>query len=402
MITILIIDSILLFFTAFFNVVEISFLSTKKVHYSRYSAGLRKRIYRFYEKPSVLLSIVLIGVNITVIFISSITNRYILSNYNEITSTLLITSVILIFGEIIPKLWAIKAAKRIFPKFVIALSVFEKLFYPIIKFLDFISNLFYGFKIFKKKERITKEQMHDLISIIEQDGVISSNERNILQKMLNLENITVSDILIPRIHIVGVNYHASYKEIKELFRSSGLSRIIVYKNSVDHILGYIHIIDFITQERFDLKEITKDILFIPPTKHIDHLFYEMKDFGISIATVIDEFGETEGVITVEDILEEMFGEIEDEFSKDEEQIVKTDENVFRVRPSCETEDFNSFFHTKIPTSEDYETIGGFLMFKMEMIPPKGAFVQVNNVKITVESRNDRQIKSLRVEMIRAK
>jgi len=242
--------------------------------------------------------------------------------------------------------------------------------------------------------------MHDLISIIEQDGVISANERIILQKMLNLENITVSDILIPRIHIVGVDNNASYEEIKELFKRSGFSRIIVYKNSVDHILGYIHIIDFITQEHFDLKEITKNILFIPPSKRIDHLFYEMKDFGISIAAVLDEYGETEGIITLEDILEEMFGEIEDEFSKDEEDIIKISENIFKVNPSCEIEDFNMFFHTKIPTSEDYETIGGFLLFKMGTIPPRGATVQVNNIRITVESRNDRQIKNLKVEIIR--
>jgi len=400
MITILIIDSLLLFLTSFFNVVEISFLSTKKVHYSKYSSGIKKQINRFYEKPSVLLSIVLIGVNITVIFISSLTSRYILYNFSEITSTLLITSVVLIIGEIIPKLWAIKVAKKIFPKFIIPLLVFEKSFYPLIKFLDFISNRFYGFKIFKKKERITKDQMHDLISIIEQDGVISANERIILQKMLNLENITVSDILIPRIHIVGVDNNASYEEIKELFKRSGFSRIIVYKNSVDHILGYIHIIDFITQEHFDLKEITKNILFIPPSKRIDHLFYEMKDFGISIAAVLDEYGETEGIITLEDILEEMFGEIEDEFSKDEEDIIKISENIFKVNPSCEIEDFNMFFHTKIPTSEDYETIGGFLLFKMGTIPPRGATVQVNNIRITVESRNDRQIKNLKVEIIR--
>ncbi len=397
MITILIIDTILLLFTAFFNIAEISFMSTKKVNYAKYKNKLKERIYAFYEKPSTLLSIVLIGVNITVIFISSLTNRYILSGYNEITSTILITSVVLVFGEIIPKLWAIRISKQIFPKLIFTLYIFKKIFYPLIKFLDFISNRFYGFRMFMKKERITKEQMHDLISIIEQDGVISGNERVILHKMLNLENIAASDILIPRIHIVGISTEASYEEVKETFRDSGFSRLIVFRQDIDHIVGYVHIIDFITQENYNLKEITKEILFIPPTKHIDHLFYEMKDYGISIAAIIDEYGETEGIITMEDILEEMFGEIEDEFSKDETQIVKLSDGSYRVSASCEIEEFNDYFHTKIPTSEDYETIGGYILSKLGRIPERGSVLYLNKLKITVISRNDRQIKIIKVQ-----
>ncbi|MCK4543999.1 HlyC/CorC family transporter [candidate division WOR-3 bacterium] len=398
MIIVLIIDVILLVFTAFFNATEISFLSTDKVNYMQTKKTIRDRIITYYKNPSIIISTTLIGNNLTVIFISSLTSKYILAKYNDIITTLIITSFILIVGDIAPKLWARNRAKIFFPKTIFILTLFEKLFIPLIRLLDMISTKFNKFKIFNHKEKISKDQMRDLITIIEQDGIISLNEKIILNKMLNLENITVSDIIIPRMHVTGIDISSNHNEIKTVFNKSGFSRLLVYRKDLDHILGYIHILDFITQEQFNLNKIIKKILFIPPSKHINQLFYEMKDYGISIAAIIDEYGETEGIITIEDILEEMFGEIEDEFSKENILIKKIDTNNYQVTANCEIEVFNKKFGCNIYKSDAYETIGGYIIHKMGKIPEKYESIKINDLEISVKSCNDRKIKSIIVNI----
>ncbi len=398
MIIVLFIDVILLVFTAFFNATEISFLSTDKINYMQTKNTIRDRIFSYYKNPTRIISTMLIGSNLTVIFISSFTSKYILAKYNEIISTLIITSFILIAGEIIPKLWARDRAKVFFPKTIFILTLFEKLFIPLIRFLDIISIKFRKLKIFDHKEKISKDQMRDLITIIEQDGIISLSEKMILNKMLNLENIIVSDIIVPRMHITGINISSNYNKIKTVFNKSGFSRLLVYRKDLDHILGYIHILDFITQEQFNLNKIIKKILFIPPSKHINQLFYEMKNYGISIAAIIDEYGETEGIITIEDILEEMFGEIEDEFSKENILIKKIDTKNYQVTANCEIEVFNEKFGCNIFKSDAYETIGGYLIYKMSKIPEKCESIKINDLEISVKSRNDRRIKSIIVHI----
>lgn len=391
-----------LLLSAFFSGSETAFVSISfieaQVWLKRKMSGA-KWIFYFVSHPDRYLITILIGNNIAIITFSSLTTYY-LEAYLSYFFILIINSIFLLtLGEILPKTFFRELAHKIVKYLAVPLLFFRWLFYPLYLFLDFFITA--SFKLFgQSKENLsnyfTKKDLEILLREGEKGGVIDPRERKIMSRVFRLSNRKVREVNIPRTEIMTINTNDSLENAIEIFNSSGFSRIPVIDQNLDHIKGIVYAKDLLTDPK-NLADIIRDCFFIPQTILCSDLLKKMQKKHITIAISLDEYGGTAGLITLEDIVEELFGEISDEFDDRLIRMKKLSNHELLVSARAEIHVVNDKMHWNLPLG-NYETISGMILDHLGRIPQVDESFKVEEYSIAVLRGDKHRLRFVKIEV----
>jgi CBS domain containing-hemolysin-like protein len=391
---------------------EIAFVSSNKIYLEiekKQDNFLSKILAKLTEKPSKFIATMLVGNNVSMVvygfFMGDLVMQwihklpfYLLEFPNLILQTVISTLIVLVTSEFLPKVFFQVYANNFMKFFAVPSYFFYVIFNYISTFIIWISD--YILKKFFKTEGdyvpsyFSKVELGNYIneqmSSVEDHEEVDS-EIQIFQNALEFSGVKARDIMTPRTEIVGVDLFDSIAELKELFISTGYSKIIVFQNSVDDIIGYVHSFELFKKPK-NIKSIMIPVEFIPETIFVKDALNVLTKKRKSIAVVLDEYGGTSGIITVEDIIEELFGEIEDEHDSDEELIEKqVSVNTYIFSARLDVEYLNQEYKLTIPEDDSYGTLGGFIVNTSKEIPQKGDEIRVDNFHFVIEEATNTKI-----------
>jgi putative hemolysin len=397
---------------AFFSGMEIAFVSSNKIYLEiekKQDNFLSKILAKLTEKPSKFIATMLVGNNVSMVvygfFMGDLVMQWIeklpfhlLEFPNLILQTVISTLIVLITSEFLPKVFFQVYANNFMKFFAVPSYFFYVIFNYISTFIIWISD--YILKKFFKTEGdfvpsyFSKVELGNYIneqmSSVEDHEEVDS-EIQIFQNALEFSGVKARDIMTPRTEIVGIDLFDSVSDLKELFIKTGYSKIIVFQNSVDDIIGYVHSFELFKKPK-NIKSIMIPVEFIPETIFVKDALNVLTKKRKSIAVILDEYGGTSGIITVEDIIEELFGEIEDEHDNDEELIEKQiNDNTYVFSARLDVEYLNQEYKLNIPEDDSYGTLGGFIVNTSKEIPQKGDEIRVDNFHFIIEEATNTKI-----------
>ena len=389
--------------SGYFSATETAFSSVNRTRLKAMAekgdrkAELALRLAEDYDK---LISTILIGNNVVNIALASIGTLFfvnLLGDNGATVSTAVITVVVLIFGEITPK----SIAKDYPEKFAMFSAPMINMLIVLLTPLNFLFGLWKKLvgMIFKGEQDagMSQEELLLLVDEVQQDGAIDESEGELLRNAIEFGDLEARDILTHRVDLEAVPTDATKEEVAALFTESRFSRLLVYEDSIDKIVGVIHQKDFYTGTGIvdaPLKEIMTEPLYIHQTEKVDDLLQLLRTNKSHMAIVIDEYGGTMGIVTMEDILEELVGEIWDEHDEVEEPIQKIDDTTYILDGSVTLDDFCDHFDVK--SDSDSVSLGGWVMDQMECIPDEGDSFEYENLTITVSKTDDHRVEAVTV------
>lgn len=402
-----------LLLSAMFSASEIAFISANKLAIEiQKNKGNRKSriISSFYENHQKFLGTMLVGNNIALVVFTSLMTK-LLQPYIEsvitgkglllLVNTLIITVIVLIFGEFLPKTIARIYAYQYIKVMTYILAFFKSLL-SLPTWLMTVTSSF----LLKYLFRAPVEQVDNPITRLDLENFIDSEvdpedediETELFKNALNLKDIKVRDCMVPRNELVFIEMDEDINSLIKLFKESGHSRLLVAKGGVDDIVGYVHHQSLIDKPK-NIKKILRDIEFVPEAMNVHNLLTRFVSTNVSLACVVDEFGGTAGIITLEDILEEIFGEIEDEHDVEEHTDVQLNETQFLFSGRLELDYINGKYdELNIPEGE-YHTLSGYIVMTAGTIPEEGDVVDLDNLRFYIESVSDTKIDTIKVEII---
>lgn len=404
---------ILVAFSAFFSATETSFTSANKIRLkskadngSKSAARALKIINRFDKT----LTTILIGNNIVNILTSSLATVMCIDLFKEngsLISTIATTFIVLIFGEILPKTIAKAHAESFICAVSLPVSILITVFTPLSAFFLLLqkgaTKLFSG----KNKEvSMTEQELMHIIDEIEDEGVLEEQESDLVRSALVFDETVVSEVITPRVNITAVEINSGTDKVKELFLSESYSRLPVYEKTVDHIVGVITQKDFFERMvrggTFYIRDIIQDTMHIPDLMKLSDVLRQMQKRKIHLAVVVDQYGGTEGIVTLEDILEELVGEIWDEDDEITAPVKFISETVFETTGEVSQNDFNRFFEARgmdYRLDTESNTVGGWIFELFGRIPEAGDTIETDKFRITVESLDNFRIGTIRFEIL---
>lgn len=379
---------IFVFLSGFFSSCETAFSSLNRVRIKALAEEGHKRAAkcdRILEKDAKMLSTILIGNNIVNISASALATTLAIRVSMPVgIMTGVLTFVVLMFGEITPKTIALTHGERLAFAYCNILIVLMAVFTPVIFVVDiFAKCVFWILRIdsSKREQTMTETELKNYVEVSHEDGVTSSNERELIFNVFDFSDSYAKDIMIPRINMTAVQDTATYDELMQVFRENMYTRIPVYTGDPDNIIGLINIKDFILcedKDKFKVTDILREAHYTHELKRTNRLLEEMRQLSLNIAFVIDEYGACVGMITLEDLLEEIVGEIRDEYDADEEELIqKLGEDSYFIEGSMKIDDVNDALGIDL-ASEDYDSIGGLIIEKLERLPERGDSVVLDN------------------------
>ena len=407
--------------SAFFSGMEIAYVSSNRVNLEieKNKSGLiPKTLSKITQNPSRFIATMLIGNNFALVIYGIFMGQFIFDNMpyinlaslNELSALLIQTTistfVILIAAEFIPKV-IFQIYSNLFMKvFAIPAYVFYQLFYPITSLVTIISSFilkrFFKVNDISSENSFSKLELENYIeSEIENSNENLDTEIEIFQNALELSEIKARDIMVPRAEVIAIDELTDLIKVKEILIQTGLSKIPVYKDSIDNIIGYLHSFDFLKKPD-NLKDFILPIEFIPEPMIVNDVLKRLTRQRKSIAVVIDEYGGTSGIITVEDIIEELFGEIEDEHDNYDYYEKKISENLFEFSARLEIEYLNKMHNLDLPESESYDTLGGLIVFNKEEIPDIDDEIIIDNYSIKIIEATSSKIEKVLLKKIQSK
>lgn len=405
-----IILAVLVFMSAFFSAAETAFTGANRIRLkSRAENGSKKaeRALEVMERYDKTLTTILIGNNIVNILTSSLATVLCIELFGAagtLISTVAVTVVVLIFGEILPK----TISKMHAENFACAVSGIMKFLMAVMTPLSAVFILLQkgAARLFGGKGSevsMTEQELMQIIDEIEDEGVLEEQESDLVRSALEFDETLVSAIITPRVNVVAADINTGIDEMRELFRKEGYSRIPVYEKSVDHIVGIVKHKDFfeklVTGENFYVRDIVQDTMFVPGLMKISDVLRKMQRSKIHLAVVVDQYGGTDGIVTVEDIMEELVGEIWDETDEVKAPVRFISENVFETSGEVAQNDFNRYFEGRFEINSDSNTIGGWIYELFGRIPEEGETVDTEDFRITVESLDELRVGKLRFEIL---
>ena len=407
--------------SAFFSGMEIAYVSSNRVNLEieKNQSGLIPKILSIItQNPSRFIATMLIGNNFALVIYGIFMGQFIFDNMpyinlaslNELSALLIQTTistfVILIAAEFIPKV-IFQIYSNLFMKiFAVPAYIFYQLFYPITSLVTIISSFilkrFFKVNDISSENSFSKLELENYIeSEIENSNENLDTEIEIFQNALELSEIKARDIMVPRAEIIAIDDLTNLKKVKEILIQTGLSKIPVYKDSIDNIIGYLHSFDFLKKPD-NLKDFILPIEFIPEPMIVNDVLKRLTRQRKSIAVVIDEYGGTSGIITVEDIIEELFGEIEDEHDNYDYYEKKISENLFEFSARLEIEYLNKMHNLDLPESESYDTLGGLIVFNKEEIPDIDDEIIIDKYSIKIIEATSSKIEKVLLKKIQSK
>lgn len=399
---------LLVLMSAFFSSSETALINMSKIrlkHLVKEKVKNADKLEKLYEDSNKLIGAILIGNNIVNVATSSIatiitTSRF--SNAGLGISVGLTTLVILIFGEITPKNLALKNSESI-SLFVAPIILFlVRIFTPILFILNNISNLLsalLGQRNDDKKPTITQDELKTIVDVSNQEGVLETDETEMIQNIFEFKDLTVDDIMIQRMDIVAISADMSYDEIIDVFKNRQLSRLPIYEDTIDDIIGVLYAKDlFFTEqskEDFDIKSVMREPVFVNEFVKISDFFKKMQQVKTHIAIVLDEYGGVAGIVTMEDLVESIVGDIYDEYDQQDEEVRKLKENIYVINGNSKLTEIQELLQVEL-VSKDYESLGGYLMDKMGKIPTQGDIYEDENFKFVISSMDKNRINKVKV------
>ena len=393
----IILSSILL--SAFFSGMEIAFVSSNKMHLElekKKDTFLAKILRRLTQKPSKFITTMLVGNNIALViygyfmgdllmglFMGSIENEFLLL----LTQTFISTIIILVTAEFLPKAVFRIYANESINLFAVPAYIFFILLYVISRFITALSDFFLRVFFNEREDQVqlafTKAELgHYIDEQLETAEDQVDSEIQIFQNALDFHNVKAREAMIPRTEIIAVEVHDSTKNLKQLFMDTGLSKIMVYNHSLDDIIGYAHFFDLFKKPK-NIRSILLPIEIVPETMMINDILNDLILKSKSVAIVIDEYGGTSGLITIEDIVEELFGDIEDEHDKLELLEEKINDREFKFSTRLEVDYINEEYDLNLTEDSTYETLGGLIVNHTENIPSTGEIIEIDNYQFTI-------------------
>ncbi len=343
------------------------------------------------ESPEHLLITILIGNNIVNVAAAALATSIAIQMFGDIgigIATGFVVIVLLIFGEIGPKIYAARASDSFALAVAPVILFLSRIFTPLIWLVERISPKF-GMGKEICEPAVTEEEIKEWIDVGKEDGTIEQGEQDMLYSVLEFADTTAREIMTPRVDVILMEDTVTFEEAIRIFNETGFSRIPVYHDQIDNITGILNVKDVFSamvSHRKDstIKEVMYDPMFVPETKKIDDLLKELQVHRVQMAIVIDEYSSFVGIVTVEDILEEIVGDILDEYDKEEPEIQNISEGVFAVDAQMWVDDINERMELNLPVDESYETIGGLIIDRLGHIPlHPGEKIEINDGKISL-------------------
>lgn len=392
----------LLILSGFFSSTELAFVVSNKIKIelrARKNKFAEKNVHYYVENPQMFFSTILISNNIVNITFATLVTYFLSREYQlgEFSILLISSTILLIFGELLPKYFARETADTFIKISSLPLRLLTFLAYPLVFFTSRVSELISEF--FSKKEAninqlFIKEDFQSLIEESFEAGVVDEQESDIVKNVIEIGEQRVYEVMTPRTEIVGIELTETVENTIQEFIKSGYSKIPVYEDSLDNIKGVVFVKDMFTNPA-TIKDVLRDVIFVPDTKKSLEMLNEMLDKRISSAIVVDEFGGTAGMITVEDIIEELFGEIEDEYDTEDEICRKLDDRTFIISGKVEIDHITEEYELQFEEG-DFETIAGFVTSKIGRIPKSGEIIDIDSYKISILRTDKRRIELIKL------
>jgi putative hemolysin len=357
------------------------------------------------QTPEKFFSTTLLGTNIAVVLSNAIATllviQYLGEQYQYIT-ILIMTPLILIFGEIVPKTVYRYHAEQMTTHLIYPLKTISTIFYPLVVILTSLTRLvmrLFGMGSAQFRPHATREDLENYLDMWNIRGYLRTAERKIIERIFDFSEIDVEDIMIPLVNIKTLEAQDSIDNAISLARKTGYSRIPVYEGEAYNIIGIVHAFDLLTanEETQTLKDLMRPAPYVPNSAPVDELLKKLRTEGKSIAVVVDEYGGAVGIVTIEDILEEVVGEIYDEYDKEERLLVRTGRDEYLVNARMGIDELNDRLNLQLP-KDDYETVAGFLLEHMERIPRVGEGFRFSNLKFTITRADRRAIKEVSITL----
>lgn len=402
---------ILLCLSAFFSSSETALTTVNQIRMRTLADNGDKRAARVLHvtgNPGKMLSAILIGNNIVNLSASSISTSlaiHLFGNTGAGIATGILTFLILIFGEVTPKTMATIKADSISLTVAAPIGLLMKILTPVIFIINKLSlGLMFLLHVNIKdaQKKMTEEELRTIVDVSQENGVIEHEERDMIHNLFDFGDAEAKEIMVPRIDMTFVQADATYQEVLDIFRQDMFTRLPVYEDSTDNVIGIINMKDFLLQNdtpEFSVRNLLREPYFTYEHKNTADLFLEMRKSSISLAIVLDEYGVTAGLITLEDLLEEIVGEIRDEYDADEEDdITRISDREFYVLGSANLNDVSEALSLHF-TSDDYDTIGGYCLGLLDHLPEKNEIILTdNNILLRIDRMEKNRIERIYIRL----
>jgi len=403
----LIVLLLLIMFSAFFSSAETAFSRITRAKLRALEEdGVRhaKTLSKIFEDYDRMITTILIGNNIVNLSASALTTVFTMRIWGNVyisIGTGILTLIVLVFGEIVPKTAARHNSEKMALSFCVPIRFLMTVLFPLVFVIDILAGAvlkIFGLKR-EKDEVITESELRSYVDVSHEDGVIESDERKIINNVFDFSDSVAKDIMIPRIDIMSIPEEATYREVMKVFRETMYTRLPVYKDDNDNIIGFINVKDLIRLKdvgSFAVSKFLREGYYTYEYKKTNDLMIEMRSKSQNLAFVNDEFGNTVGMVTMEDLLEEIVGELRDEYDQDEETQIVKDGDGYLIEARMRLEDVNDVLGTEFE-SEDYDTIGGLVLDSLDRIPENGETVTLEDgTTLTVKGIKSNRIVSVYV------
>lgn len=406
-VTQLIILFILLLLSGFFSSAETALTTVNKIRLRSLAEDGNKRaqtVLKVTEDSGKMLSAILIGNNIVNLSAASLTTTlaYSLGGSAVAFASGLLTVLILLFGEITPKTMATIHAEKMALLYAPVIHIFMKLMTPLIFIINSLSmGVLFLLRVDPnaKNDTMTETELRTIVDVSHEDGVIESEEKEMIYNVFDLGDAKAKDIMVPRVNVTFADVNSTYEELIELFREDKFTRLPIYENSKDNVVGTINMKDLLlfdnNKKEFHIRDILREAYFTYEFKNISELLADMREASLNIAIVLDEYGATAGLITLEDILEEIVGEIHDEYDENEEELIcAVSEREYIVEGSTNLDDLNDSLNLNLE-SEDYDSLGGFIIGRLDRLPAEGdELTTEEGIRMVVEKLDKNRIEKV--------
>jgi len=415
-----------LVFSAFFSGMEIAFISANRIHIEiekKQDDFLAKVLSRLTKRPSKFIATMLIGNNIALVIYGlfmgellmnwfvgmlPVNNSFLdlmLTDFSLLTQTIISTLIILITAEFLPKVLFQIYANSLLKVFAVPAYFFYVLFSIISEFIikvsDFILKTFFKTDGDETQLAFSKVELGDYITeqleTVEEEDEVDS-EIQIFQNALEFSAVKAREVMVPRTEITAVELHENPKNLAKLFTETGYSKILIYKNTIDNIIGYVHSYELFKKPK-TIKSILRPVEFVPETMLIQDILNVLTKKRKSIAVVLDEYGGTSGIMTVEDIVEELFGEIEDEHDSTDLLEEQLEENSYKFSARLEVDYVNENYKLELPKNDEYETLGGLIVNETGKIPEQDSEIKIDNFVFTILEVSNTKIDLVRLQVL---
>lgn len=404
----LIILLILLMLSAFFSSAETALTTANRIKIRSLAEEGNKRakaVLTVTDDSGKMLSAILIGNNIVNLSAASLTTSlaYGFGGSMVAIASGILTVLILLFGEITPKTMATIHAEKMALLYAPIIALFMKIMTPVIFVINGLSmGVLFLLRVDPnaKNKAMTETELRTIVDVSHEDGVIESGEREMIYNVFDLGDAKAKDVMVPRVHVTFADVNSTYQELIDIFREDKFTRLPIYEDTTDNVIGTINMKDLLLYDgtrEFHIREFLREAYFTYEYKNISELLVEMRQASFNIAIVLDEYGETAGLITLEDILEEIVGEIHDEYDDNEEDFIRqVGEREYIIEGSMNLDDLNDRLDLELH-SEEYDSLGGFIIERLDRLPQIGDSIDTEErIHMVVETLDKNRIESVHV------